>query len=393
MIIDTNRLLAICIIIIIILILGIFGINGLLVLLLGWFLLTFPISREKVYIGSSEKFISKKDDFPYKKLNIKLKDLNARFQRLKDFKFDIVPHKYYIKNIRPELLQYNGKQMVINHPKSYYETYDNISDYFIEPMRVKCVRSDQKQSVHEYWVNNKAEVKSHCKTKYGKLNTHNLRESLFDLMRECNTFKPSLLVGFAKMFEAKSILDISAGWGDRLIASLACNIDYIGVDPADLHNEYKQMIEHFEHTSSAILIKGKFEDPQILKDISNKVDMIFSSPPFYDLEKYYSLDSSQSYKNRSVDEWFNDFLLVSVKKAWSFLKQNGHMVLYIADAYNRKPYVQRLIDEVGKFGDSKYLGCLPQMDLDQKIPRPFWIWEKVPEKNGGLDLMPGIIGF
>lgn len=169
-----------------------------------------------------------------------------------------------------------------------------------------------------------------------------------------------------------------------------CNVDYIGVDPADLHDEYKKMTETFEHTSSTILLKGKFEDPKIQFD--RKVDMIFSSPPFYDLEKY-TTDESQSYMNRSVDEWFSQFLIVSIKKAWSYLSDLGHMVLYVADAYNRTPYVQRMIDEIAKISGAKYLGCLPQMDLNERKPRPFWIWEKVPEKSGGLELMSGVIGF
>lgn len=377
-------LLAICILIVIILI---FGQNTIIVIILfayiSWNLLDLDRAGfEK--IGGIEK-----DDFPYKKLNIKIKDLDARFDRLKTFEFHIVPRKYNIKNVDKTYQQYGGRQMVIDHPKSYYDTYDNISDYFIEHMRVKCVRSDQKMSVFDYWNHHKKDIEMHCKSKYGKVNSHNLRESLYDLIYECNTFKPSLIVGFIKMFKPKSILDISAGWGDRLIGSMACNVDYIGVDPADLHTEYKNMIEHFGHTSSTMLIKGKFEDPDILKDLNKKVDMIFSSPPFYDLEKYYSNDESQSYMNRSVDDWFNNFLIVSIKKAWSFLNEGGHLVLYIADAYNRKPYVQRMINEINKFGS--YKGCLPQMDLKQNIPRPFWIWRK--SVSSPFVKMMGVVGF
>jgi tRNA1(Val) A37 N6-methylase TrmN6 len=368
-----------------------------------WFILTFPIIRvnsggHEGYDGGHENPVSSKsDDFPYKKLTMKLKDLNERYNRLKSYKFDIVPHKYYIKNIRHDLLKYDGEQVVISHPKSYYDTYDNISDYFIEPARIRCIRSDQKESVYDYWVNHKNDIMKYCKSKYKKITTHNLRESVFDMIYECNTFKPSLIVGFIKMFKPKSILDISAGWGDRLIGAIASNVDYIGVDPADLHTEYKNIVEHFEHTSSTILMKGKFEE---IKLKIYEVDMIFSSPPFFDLEKY-SNDDSQSYMNKSLDEWFEKFLMVSIRKAWSFLKCDGHMILYMADAYNRKPYIQRMIDEINEFTDAMYLGCLPQMDLKQKIPRPFWIWQKKSTKStkstkiGGqfMTRMSGIIGL
>jgi hypothetical protein len=396
MFIDVNKLLSLCIVIIIILTFGVRGIF--MAILLGWFLLTFPIFGGPIIgsglvVGSREtpKIQKIVDDFPYKRLNMKFEDIKNRFDRLKTYKFQIVPQKYFIKNIRPEMLQYDGKQMVIDQPKSYYEEYDNISDYFIEPARIRCIRSDQQQSVHQYWMANKSAIMKHCKNKYKKINTHNLRESVFDLVYECNTFKPSLLVGFVKLFNAKSILDISAGWGDRLIGAMAAEVDYTGVDPADLHSEYKSMIKLFDHKSSTTLIKGKFEDPDVKFD--TKVDMIFSSPPFYDLEKYTDHES-QSYMNRSLESWFKEFLMVSIKKAWTYLVDGGHMVLYMADAYNRTPYVQRMIDEVAKISGAVYLGCLPQMDLTERKPRPFWIWKKdIDPKNGGMDLIPGIIGY
>jgi hypothetical protein len=60
-----------------------------------------------------------------------------------------------------------------------------------------------------------------------------------------------------------------------------------------------------------------------------------------------------------------------------------------------------MIDEINEFTDAMYLGCLPQMDLKQKIPRPFWIWQKKSTKStkstkiGGqfMTRMSGIIGL
>lgn len=377
---------------IIIVILTIFNLRDVVLGVIVGFLLNYYVTSTEIRrIGGAV------DDFPYKKISIKSDELKDRFDRLKRFKFDIVPHSYKIKNVSDDLLKYEGQQLVINHPKSYYDEYDNISDYFIEPARIKCIRSDQKQSVQSYWMSNKNDVIAHCKRKYKKISKHNLRESLYDLISECNTFKPSLIVGFIKMFKAKSILDISAGWGDRLIGSLSQNVSYTGVDPADLHQYYDEMINFFDHKSKTTLIKAKFEDP-FEKDYEiSEVDMVFSSPPFYDLEKYHSIDTSQSYMNRSLDDWYNEFLMVSIKKAWFYIKNKGHMVLYIADAYNRPPYVQRMITDINKFSDSTYLGCLPQMDIKQNIPRPFWIWQKIKSdklnlQKPNLPKLPNTIG-
>ena len=335
------------------------------------------------------------DDFPYKRLNMTRDQLVQRFNNLKNYKPEIVEKSYYIKNVAKHLLRYSGKQLVINSPDNYYDVYDNISDYFIEHVRVDCIRSDQTQSVRQYWNSCRDEIVAYCMKKYGIVNTHNLRESLYDLISECNTFKPSLAVCFIKMFNATTILDISAGWGDRLIGALACNVNYVGVDPADLHKEYANIIDYFRpliappttttsatstntntHTPTTptyTMIKSKFEEAVIP---NLPYDMIFSSPPFFDLEKYVGED--QSYMFRTIDQWFEDFLMVSLNKAWNALIPNGHMVLYIADAYNRKPYVQRTIDRVNEFTGSRYIGCLPQMDVvRRKPPRPFYIWKKI----------------
>ena len=49
-------------------------------------------------------------------------------------------------------------------------------------------------------------------------------------------------------FNSKKILDMSSGWGDRLVGAMACNIDcYHGFDPNScLHPGYKKMIEFFK---------------------------------------------------------------------------------------------------------------------------------------------------
>ena len=70
-------------------------------------------------------------------------------------------------------------------------------------------------------------------------------------------------------------------------------------------------------------------------------DLVFTSPPFFKLESYTN-NKKQSNKNYStLKEWFENFLIISVKKACNVIIEGGHMALYISDYTNVK-YVQDL---------------------------------------------------
>lgn len=320
------------------------------------------------------------DDYPYKKLSMKPDDIKARFERLKHYAHTIVTQRYNIKSVPASRQMYQRRQLVISVNDSNYDAYDNISDYFTETTRVRCKRNDQQLSSHEYWQNNKQKVTDHAIKMFGSATPFNLREALYDLHYECTTFRPSLIVGFIKMFNSQSVLDISVGWGDRLIGCIAYGqnnnqeIQYVGTDPADMHDDYKKIIEFFAGTTDKyITIKSPFETAVLPK---RNYDLVFSSPPFFDLELY--IGDNQSYHNRTLQQWFDDFLMVSLKKAYDALIPSGHMVLYISDVYNREPFIAKMLDLVDKFPGAKYLGCLPQIDLSKKhpVPRPFWIYQK-----------------
>jgi hypothetical protein len=43
-------------------------------------------------------------------------------------------------------------------------------------------------------------------------------------------FRPDVAVYFYKKYKPKCVLDFFSGWGDRCIAAMSQNIDYIGID-------------------------------------------------------------------------------------------------------------------------------------------------------------------
>lgn len=259
-------------------------------------------------------------------------------------------------------------------PDSAYSEKNDISDYFNEEVRMGCRRSDQSMSSLEYWQKNPKKILDYCFGKYYTISLEDLRETMYDLWYECTTFKSSCIVDFIRLFGAKSILDISAGWGDRLIGALSQGVKYVGVDPnTRLFPGYANIVKFAAETiTSANLPNWKFAQPILIcspfetaKLPEGEFDMVFSSPPFFDLE-IYSNEPTQSIKGKkTLKDWYDGFLRVVIIKAWGKLKIGGHLVLYINDIKNREPFIYNMLQDMDIWlRNAKtspfYLGCVVQ---------------------------------
>ena len=97
------------------------------------------------------------------------------------------------------------------------------------------------------------------------------------------------------MFQPKSILDFTCGWGGRLIGAVALNIPkYTGIDlNEDLRNPYKKMIKFFK--MNRIEIKMIFA---LEVDYSRlEYDLVLTSPPYYNTEIYKGTRTRTKKKN------------------------------------------------------------------------------------------------
>ena len=125
-------------------------------------------------------------------------------------------------------------------------------------------------------------------------------------------------------------------------------------------------------------------------------DLVFTSPPYYDLEEYRSrtngLVGQSLEKPLSLQEWLNNFLFPLVAKAWSFVKPGGHYILYMNDYATKKAGaslrnvvpVSFVQDTVSYMLDTldhcQFKGVISQTNsIEQKKSikaQPFWIFNK-----------------
>eukprot|EP00808_Paulinella_micropora_P020354 g25780.t1 len=111
------------------------------------------------------------------------------------------------------------------------------------------------------------------------------------------------------------------GWGDRAVAAISQNIPYIGIDSnKSLKTPYKAMLNHFGGNVKMIFKRSE--------DISfpTGYDLIFTSPPYYNTEKYPHMKIHDT-----IEEFRDKYWIPTITKAHQNLEKGGHIVLNMPD--------------------------------------------------------------
>jgi 16S rRNA G966 N2-methylase RsmD len=130
-----------------------------------------------------------------------------------------------------------------------------------------------------------------------------------------------------------NVFDMSAGFGGRLFGFMSSKcLEYVGVDPSTkTYNgliEFKNDLLNINPNKSVKIIK---QGSETTLEYEKYFDLCFTSPPYFDTEKY-SLEETQSYKKYSTyNLWLDGFLTDTIKNCHKYLKDDGYMIINIAD--------------------------------------------------------------
>ena len=147
------------------------------------------------------------------------------------------------------------------------------------------------------------------------------------------------------------IYDPSAGWGGRLIAACASgsdrNIHYVGTDPnwsnyiSALHiSRYEYLAQFYQrnvpqekHITYEIFQEGSEEIHKVSRfhKYKGKIDLVFTSPPYFDAEGYSTDYRQSSVKFPEYDLWREGFLQKTLETCCRYLKVGGYLIWNIAD--------------------------------------------------------------
>jgi hypothetical protein len=151
------------------------------------------------------------------------------------------------------------------------------------------------------------------------------------------TVSRAVVAGFTRAGE--TVVDFSSGYGGRMLGCLSIARDYIGIEPcAEQVHGSRKMFSDLRRlgqvTSSATIRRGCAED--ILPTLAPRsASLVFSSPPYYDWERYSAQGTQSFVRYDSYNTWLSGFLGPVVHESRRILKRGGHFILNISGKERR----------------------------------------------------------
>jgi hypothetical protein len=160
------------------------------------------------------------------------------------------------------------------------------------------------------------------------------------------------------------IYDPSAGWGGRILGAMSVrddrHIHYLGTDPnpdnffddgtskysmvADFYNQKTTRSNSFFSDTNEYTVY-QLGSEEIKKDLDfqqhkGKIDLIFTSPPYFNREAY-SENENQSYKKygSSYESWRDGFLKPTLETCADWLSSERYLLWNIADILIKGEYL------------------------------------------------------
>ena len=354
----------------------------------NWSRIVGNYTQEHIIQQISDAIILFNIKLPYR--NITLNDVNNEYHALKNTEVT----KLFTKGVWINKFEYQ-------YP--YIDNYVGISnvgniasDYFHQIERWKCDATGY-PSPQKTWETEKFRLtlfKALFSLKVKEINPTVFRNIISLRKYIAAQFRPSAAKIIYDMYKPEVVLDFSMGWGDRLLGAHASHFvkKYVGIDPnVNLFDGYNKQIAYYDNIWGKLkdfeLHCGRAEDEKIV--LKDKFDMIFTSPPYFDKEKY-DQSEQQSYKMyKGFDSWMKDFLFKSIEVRSQNLKSGGLLIINISDIYTRKKLYKicdGMNDYIASTNQFDYVGAIGlrmpkrpmsiSSDTVGVFGEPVWIWKK-----------------
>ena len=152
------------------------------------------------------------------------------------------------------------------------------------------------------------------------------------------TFMPGYAKAIFEHFNAKTVLDPCAGWGDRLVGAASSSIveKYVCFDPnTTLRPGYAALMKLYGHdcvqlTTDKLQFSNGFEahalpfEEGALRFPDNSFDLAFTSPPFFDYEMYNP-------NNPQYTDWIAQFYKPLFIQVCRLIKPGHHFGIHVGD--------------------------------------------------------------
>jgi len=146
------------------------------------------------------------------------------------------------------------------------------------------------------------------------------------------------------------VLDFSGGWGNRLFAFLLDKYTKkISINDANpkMIAQYRNIVEKYNLGQKEVELTcfpfESYPEEQLLAKV-NRYDLVLTSPPYFNKELYEGDRSShQLYSTYSA--WASSFLAKSIHNSYRMTKENGYIVLCIANIKMHRNEFAMIVDD------------------------------------------------
>lgn len=246
------------------------------------------------------------------------------------------PAESMFSSLCAQSLPIGGTKLTRKWPDDYLSS-DSLSCHYTEEQRMDCNKYGRLSPIF-YFIQN-AERFTIASSEGESHTSRTLKMNDLLYVYVCNHFNPTYTMWILQTVYQQAplkVLDFCAGWGDRLIGSLASGVvsEYMGYDSnPDLQSAYTKIIQTHSHPAAGVqanVINACFEDVVCPE---HYYDVVLTSPPYGpDLEQYNGAPviPPGSLMQR-YHTWFSTVYTKCITKAFKALKRGGSLVLYVED--------------------------------------------------------------
>lgn len=265
----------------------------------------------------------------------------------------------YLAIISHKILNETKLQKEIKKVKKYKQKENTLSFignnllYHFQMDNLCKTHRKNKKSLFEIFQNEE-DIKTLVKQTEQRERTGTLENRIFECWRINNGsitfFKMCNAMYLYQKYKPTRILDMTAGWGGRMLGALALNIPYLGFDTnLNLKKGYDDLITAWAGTSYSEIKFISCLDAN-LEEVD--YDFMMTSPPYEDLEIYENMETY------SKPDYYKKFLIPMIEKSRKHInKKTGCGYT----AINISPQIYKLLTET-----YKYEKCLFTEDLKEQ---------------------------
>ena len=253
---------------------------------------------------------------------------------------------------------------------------NNIVDYFTFKQRLET-RGKYNVNFYEFVANietfKKKKFIQNMLTYYKDVKNKNNTKTEYTVLKEVYNIcisaiiimRPLTCMEIYKRFDSKRVLNFCAGWVGSTIAAAACNLDaFYGVEiNSDLKTPYDIMLPYLK-TKSQTNIEIFICDAVAFDYSALNYDTVFSSPPYYFIEKYAN---NPCYNSKT--EMDDKFYIPVFTKTYNGLKKGGHYIINVC-----KEVYDRVL--VKLFGEANILIPYKKFKRQNDYTESMYVWIK-----------------